>query len=232
MDKARSRDATEIAFERLGEGWPVILVSGATTDRAIHASLAELLATRLHHAQLRPSGPRRQRRHPAVRGRARNRGHRRRDRHSRRIGRGLRQLLGRGSRHASCGGGPITRLMLWDPPFFVDPRRHQEYVTRLTELLAAGRRGDAMVLFMTTVGPRQHCASQPGLLRQSSHVDPDRQQSGALGGQCCPSAHRQAARIAPLRPRRPEPRRGLGCARPRAEGVLQPLSLTANPLTL
>lgn len=106
MDKARSRDATEIAFERLGEGWPVILVSGATTDRAIHASLAELLATRLHHAQLRPSGPRRQRRHPAVRGRARNRGHRRRDRHSRRIGRGLRQLLGRGSRHASCGGGP------------------------------------------------------------------------------------------------------------------------------
>lgn len=28
----------------------------------------------------------------------------------------------------------------------------QEYLTKLTELLAAGRRGDAMVLFMTTVG--------------------------------------------------------------------------------
>src|SRR5207247_6713403 len=43
----------------------------------------------------------------------------------------------------------------WDPPFMVAtdaPRRQQEYVTKLTELLAAGRRGDAMALFMTTVG--------------------------------------------------------------------------------
>jgi hypothetical protein len=32
------------------------------------------------------------------------------------------------------------------------PRRQQEYVSKLTELLATGRRGDAMALFMTTVG--------------------------------------------------------------------------------
>jgi hypothetical protein len=38
---------------------------------------------------------------------------------------------------------------------FVDPdapRRAQEYVSNLTGLLAAGRRGDAMALFMSTVG--------------------------------------------------------------------------------
>ncbi len=44
MDKVRSSDGTEIAFDRLGEGEPVVLVSGASTSRAVHASLAELLA--------------------------------------------------------------------------------------------------------------------------------------------------------------------------------------------
>ena len=47
MDKVRSSDGTTIAFDRLGEGAPVILVSGASTARAIHAQLAELLATDL-----------------------------------------------------------------------------------------------------------------------------------------------------------------------------------------
>jgi alpha/beta hydrolase family protein len=44
MDKVRSGDGTEIAFERLGDGEPVILISGASTSRAVHASLAELRA--------------------------------------------------------------------------------------------------------------------------------------------------------------------------------------------
>ena len=44
MDKTRSSDGTEIAFDRLGDGEPVILVSGASTARGVHASLAELLA--------------------------------------------------------------------------------------------------------------------------------------------------------------------------------------------
>src|SRR6266568_1557612 len=44
MDRTRSVDGTEIAFDRLGEGSPVVLVSGASTSRAIHTSLAELLA--------------------------------------------------------------------------------------------------------------------------------------------------------------------------------------------
>src|SRR5215472_11862897 len=39
---------------------------------------------------------------------------------------------------AAAAGLPITNLALWDPPFFVDPdapRRQQEYLTGLRELL-------------------------------------------------------------------------------------------------
>jgi pimeloyl-ACP methyl ester carboxylesterase len=45
MDTVRSSDGTTIAFDRLGVGPPVILVSGASTARAIHTQLAELLAS-------------------------------------------------------------------------------------------------------------------------------------------------------------------------------------------
>jgi pimeloyl-ACP methyl ester carboxylesterase len=44
MDTVRSSDGTTIAFDRLGEGAPVVLVSGASTARAVHGQLAELLA--------------------------------------------------------------------------------------------------------------------------------------------------------------------------------------------
>jgi hypothetical protein len=44
VNTVRSADGTHIAFDRLGEGRSVILVSGASTSRAIHAQLAELLA--------------------------------------------------------------------------------------------------------------------------------------------------------------------------------------------
>jgi pimeloyl-ACP methyl ester carboxylesterase len=56
---------------------------------------------------------------------------------------------------AAAAGLPLTRLALWEPPLMVDPdapRRHREYVERLTGFLGAGRRGDAMALFMSTVG--------------------------------------------------------------------------------
>jgi alpha-beta hydrolase superfamily lysophospholipase len=57
--------------------------------------------------------------------------------------------------HAAAAGLPITRLALWEPPFMVDPdapHRQQAYVARLTELLDAGRRGDAVALFMRSIG--------------------------------------------------------------------------------
>ena len=44
MDKVTSRDGTPIAFDRLGDGPPVIVVCGATCDRALMHPTAEELA--------------------------------------------------------------------------------------------------------------------------------------------------------------------------------------------
>lgn len=65
----------------------------------------------------------------------------------------------------------ITRLALYEPPFLAEVEdgagtRADEYTERLRALLAAGRRGDAVALFMTHVGlPSQAIdgiRSQPG----------------------------------------------------------------------
>lgn len=71
---------------------------------------------------------------------------------------------------ATAAAGPgITRLALYEPPFIAeagDGARAKEYTERLGELLDAGRRGDAVALFMTHVGvPAQAVAgirAQPG----------------------------------------------------------------------
>ena len=55
---------------------------------------------------------------------------------------------------AAAGTG-ITRIALYEPPFLAeveDGARIKEYTERLRELLAAGRNGDAVALFMTYVG--------------------------------------------------------------------------------
>jgi hypothetical protein len=44
MNRLTSSDGTTIAFERSGDGPPVILVCGGSTDRTANAPLADLLA--------------------------------------------------------------------------------------------------------------------------------------------------------------------------------------------
>jgi alpha-beta hydrolase superfamily lysophospholipase len=160
MDRVHSADGTEIAFDRLGEGPPVILVSGASTSRTVHASLAELLAVdfTVFNYDRRGRGDSGDTAPYAV------------EREIDDIGAvmtaagGSAGLFGNSSGavlalRATAAGLPVTRLALWEPPFMVDPdapRRQREYLTRLDELINAGRRGDAMALFMTTVGlPRE-----------------------------------------------------------------------------
>jgi pimeloyl-ACP methyl ester carboxylesterase len=56
---------------------------------------------------------------------------------------------------AAAAGIGVTKLALYEPPFFAevaDDAGAQEYTERLGELLAAGRNGDAIALFMTRVG--------------------------------------------------------------------------------
>ena len=71
---------------------------------------------------------------------------------------------------ATAAAGPgIIKLALYEPPFMAeveDGARIKEYTERLNELLDAGRKGDAVALFMTNVGiPAEAVAgirAQPG----------------------------------------------------------------------
>src|SRR5918996_1914027 len=45
MDRVTSRDGTTIAYDRLGDGPPVVLICGGSTDRMANAGLAAELAS-------------------------------------------------------------------------------------------------------------------------------------------------------------------------------------------
>jgi pimeloyl-ACP methyl ester carboxylesterase len=66
--------------------------------------------------------------------------------------------------HAAAHGLPITKLVLHEPPYAPDGeeerRISQEYAEKLKTILAEGRRGDAVELFMTTVGTPQEMVDQ------------------------------------------------------------------------
>jgi pimeloyl-ACP methyl ester carboxylesterase len=156
METVRSSDGTTIAFDRLGAGAPVILVSGASTARAVHAQLAELLAADFAVLNYDRRGRGDSGDTPPYT--------------TQREVEDLRAVIAAGGEaaavfgnssgavlalHAAAAGLPVTKLALWEPPFMTDPdapRRQQAYVAQLSELLNAGRRGDAMALFMRSIG--------------------------------------------------------------------------------
>ena len=152
----RSDDGTEIAFETAGGGPPLILVSGATGYRAISPSqkqLAELLGARftVFTYDRRGRGESGDTQPYAV------------ERELEDLGAlvaeagGSAYAMGLSSGavlvlDAAQAGVPIGKLALYDPPFIVDdsrPRVPSDYVTRLNELVGAGRRGDAGEFFLT-----------------------------------------------------------------------------------
>jgi Alpha/beta hydrolase family len=156
LEKVRSSDGTTIVFDRLGEGSSVVLVSGASTTRAIHAEPAQLLAEnftvfnydRRGRGESGDTPPYSIEREiedlEAVIGKAG----------------GEAAVFGNSSGavlalRATAAGLRITKLALWEPPIMVDPdapRRQKEYITELKRLLDEDRRGDAMALFMKAVG--------------------------------------------------------------------------------
>jgi pimeloyl-ACP methyl ester carboxylesterase len=154
MDTVISKDGTSIAFDRMGEGTPVILVSGGSTDRMANAPLAELLAsdfTVLNYDR-RGRGPsgdtppyaveREVEDIDAVIGAAG----------------GSAFLYGTSSGaalalEAAAGGLSISKLALWEPPFILDEnaRPPADQVEQYNQMIAEGRRGDAVEYFMTRV---------------------------------------------------------------------------------
>jgi pimeloyl-ACP methyl ester carboxylesterase len=156
MHTTRSADGTVIVYDLLGAGTPVVLVSGASCARGVHAPLAELLAVghtvvnydrrgRGDSGDTPPYAVEREIEDLAAVMEAAG---------------GSAAVFGNSSGavlalRAAAAGLPITELVLWEPPFQLDadaPERARAYVTELTASLDQGRRGDAMALFMRSVG--------------------------------------------------------------------------------
>jgi pimeloyl-ACP methyl ester carboxylesterase len=157
MDRVSSADGTSIAFERLGDGPPLIVVGGATCDRARMREVSERLARRFavinydrrgrgDSGDTLPYAVEREVEDlaaliDAAGGSASLYGH----------SSGAALVL-----HAGAADLPVDKLVLHEPPYSPDeeePRREaREYGMQLRELLADGRRGDAAELFFTIVG--------------------------------------------------------------------------------
>jgi alpha-beta hydrolase superfamily lysophospholipase len=150
-----SKDGTNIAFDQLGEGPPVILVSGGSVDRASNAALAALLARNftVYNYDRRGRGPSGDTPPYAVQREVEDL-----DAVISEAG-GSAFVYGSSSGavlalEAAASGLPITRLALWEPPFIIGddrPRPPADTAKIYSDFVAAGRRGDAAEYFMAKV---------------------------------------------------------------------------------
>jgi pimeloyl-ACP methyl ester carboxylesterase len=153
MKTVTSKDGTTIAFDRSGEGAPIIFVGGALSDRTGAAPVAALLAPHftVFTYDRRGLGSSGDTAPYAV------------DREVEDLealineAGGSAFVFGHSSGaalalEAAVHGLAITRLALYEPPFIVDdsrPHPPRDFAAQLAELIAAGRRGDAVALFFT-----------------------------------------------------------------------------------
>jgi pimeloyl-ACP methyl ester carboxylesterase len=148
MEKTTSRDGTTIAFDRTGEGPPVVLVVGAFNDRFKGAPLAAFLAPRFATLCYDRRG----------RGASGDTAPYALEREVEdleavvRAAGGSAAVLGYSSGavlalEAAARGLPITRLALYELP----PAQSPEHAAALAALVAAGRRGDAVEYFQRRV---------------------------------------------------------------------------------
>jgi pimeloyl-ACP methyl ester carboxylesterase len=181
LGQVASQDGTRIAYERRGEGAPVILVMGAFNDRHTGDALADYLAAdfTVYTYDRRGRGESGDTAPYAVEREIEDLGA------VIEVAGGEAAVFGYSSGavlalRAAASGLPITRLAVYDAPFDVDEGRPQPAVphaARLAELVAAGRRGDAVEYFQgemvglpkEAVAQLRHAPFRPGL-EQMAHT--------------------------------------------------------------
>ena len=156
MDTALSADGTTLAYDRLGDGPPVIVIGGATCTRGITAPLAEALSAQctVINFDRRARGDSDDRSGPPY--------------DTQReiedlaalieVAGGHAALYGHSSGaavalHATVAGLPVDRLIMHDAPYLLEGSEEAKaYHAELHRLLAAGRPGEAVAAFMRQVG--------------------------------------------------------------------------------
>jgi pimeloyl-ACP methyl ester carboxylesterase len=153
VDTVASQDGTTIAFDRTGDGPPLILVNAGPTDRNVNAALAGLLAAQFTVLNYDRRG----------RGDSGDTAPYAVDREYEDLDAVIDAGGGPACVFGNSGGGilaleaaarglAITKLAVWEPPYVLDgtrPPAPKDYQQQLRGLLAAGRRGDMVELFMT-----------------------------------------------------------------------------------
>jgi pimeloyl-ACP methyl ester carboxylesterase len=171
----RSADGTAIAYDRNGDGPPLIYVGGALNDRFSGAPLATELAPRMtvYGYDRRGRGASGDTPPYAV------------EREIEDLHALIETAGGEAAVYGMSSGGilalraaghglKITKVAVYEPPIRPDNDANRlaarRYATKLAELLAADRRGDALELFMTEVGipaeligQMRHAPMWPGL---------------------------------------------------------------------
>lgn len=166
MNKATSRDGTTIAFDRYGNGPPVVVVGGQLCDRALTRPTAKELAKhftvfnydrrgRGHSGDTAPYAIEREIEDlealiAEAGGTASVYAHS--------SGAGL-------ALHAAAAGLPVSRLVLHEPPYTPDGAEEERRIAREIgqrhrTLLAENRRADAVELVMTTAGMPQEMVAE------------------------------------------------------------------------
>ncbi len=154
MDTVTSKDGTNLAIERSGSGPSVVLVCGGSVDRTSNAPLAAALSEgfAVYNYDRRGRGDSGDTPPYAV------------EREVEDIeaviadAGGSAFLYGSSSGaalalEAAAAGLPVMKLALWEPPFVPEggPRPPADTAKTFADLVAAGRRGDAVEFFMSEV---------------------------------------------------------------------------------
>jgi pimeloyl-ACP methyl ester carboxylesterase len=154
MDTVVSKDGTTIAFDRIGEGPAVVLVSGGSVDRMSLAPLAEELASDLTvlNYDRRGRGPSGDTPPYAI------------DREIEDIQAVVEAAGGEAAIFGSSSGAVLAmfaaeaglgigKLAMWEPPFIPEgsPKPPADQVEQYETMVAEGRRGDAVEFFMARV---------------------------------------------------------------------------------
>lgn len=155
MNQVTSKDGTTIAYDQLGEGPAVVLVSGGSVDRQSNAGLAAVLAKdfTVFNYDRRGRGPSGDTQPYAV------------EREIEDINAvieaagGSAFLYGTSSGaalalDAAASGSPVTKLALWEAPYILDnsrPRPPADTASIYRKFVSEGDRGGAVEYFMLKV---------------------------------------------------------------------------------